>query len=113
MIWFKRFHHEKLPSAIERYDKEIKRVTMVLDRELAQREWLVGGKCTYADLIYAPWQWAIKSVDEGLFAELEKEYPHWAAWKDRVESDPVVHKLREERLEAFKNAAPIAVPNRE
>ncbi len=54
--WFGNFHHEKLPSAVERYQKEIERVTAVLDGQLAKGDgWLVGGKCTYADLAFIPW----------------------------------------------------------
>ena len=50
-----RLHPEKIPSAIERYQKEILRVFGVLDGVLAQREWLVGDKCTVADLSFVPW----------------------------------------------------------
>ena len=53
--WFNVAHPERLPSAIERYKNEIKRVTGVLERVLEGKEWLVGGKCTYADLAFIPW----------------------------------------------------------
>ncbi|KAI1333067.1 glutathione S-transferase [Xylariaceae sp. FL0255] len=42
LAWFKVLHHEKLPSAIERYHAEMKRILGVLDKCLAGREWLVG-----------------------------------------------------------------------
>ena len=54
MSWFARYHPEKIPSAIERYQKETQRVLTVLDGVLATREWLVGGKCTVADLSFIP-----------------------------------------------------------
>jgi glutathione S-transferase len=44
--WFSFAHPEKVPSAIERYDKEIKRVVGVLDLALKGKQWLVGNKCT-------------------------------------------------------------------
>ena len=46
--WFGYFHPEKLPSAIERYQNEVKRVTIVLDEILKKNGggYLVGGKCT-------------------------------------------------------------------
>ena len=47
-----RLHPEKIPSAIERYQKEILRVFRVLDSVLAKQEWLVGGKPTIADLSF-------------------------------------------------------------
>lgn len=48
--WFKLFHPEKIPSAIERYEKEILRVLQVLESVLATKEWLNGGKATIADI---------------------------------------------------------------
>ena len=50
--WFTYYHPEKLPSAIERYRKEIVRVTGVLDSVLAERTWLVGDKLSAADLAF-------------------------------------------------------------
>lgn len=55
--WFKMFHHEKIPSAVERYKNEIERVFGVLDGVLSKQEWLVAGKPTVADFAfvqYAP-----------------------------------------------------------
>lgn len=63
--WFKKFHPEQVPSAIERYSKEMLRVTGVLETVLKQQKekysdgdgpWLVGNKLTYADLAFIPWQ---------------------------------------------------------
>ncbi len=45
-------HPENLPSVIERYQKEILRVLGVLENVLSKQEWLVGGKCTVADLSF-------------------------------------------------------------
>jgi hypothetical protein len=44
---------------LERYGAEIWRVTGVLDAHLKKTggEWLVGEKCTYADLSFVPWYW--------------------------------------------------------
>ena len=53
-IWFKVYHHEKVASAIERYQKETLRVIGVLDGVLQKQEWLVGGKCTIADISFIP-----------------------------------------------------------
>ena len=59
--WFKKFHHEKLPSAIDRYFREIDRVNGVLESWLGQQKekdlggdgpWVVGGKLTFADLSF-------------------------------------------------------------
>lgn len=46
------FHHEKIPSAVERYKNEIERVFGVLDSVLSKQEWLVAGKPTVADFAF-------------------------------------------------------------
>ncbi|KAL1852468.1 Transcriptional regulator ure2 [Diaporthe australafricana] len=96
--WFGKFHHEKLPSALERYVKEAHRVTAVLEGHLTkQREtlgegaieasggpWLVGNKCSYADLVWVPWQLLLPKIvskEDGL--DLGK-YPVVADWLARM-----------------------------
>lgn len=51
-VWFSKFHPEKIPSAVERYQKEIIRVFGVLESVLSKQEWLVGGKMTIADISF-------------------------------------------------------------
>ena len=53
--WFQYYHSEKIPSAIERYSDEIRRVFGVLDSVLAKQKYLVGDKLTVADLAFIPW----------------------------------------------------------
>ncbi|RSL59679.1 hypothetical protein CEP54_007155 [Fusarium duplospermum] len=83
--WFNHLHGEKIPSAIERYENEILRVIGVLDGVLKERNWLVGDKCTFADLAFLPYNDRIdmlvlsKSIDE-----IRGEYPHFAAWQARM-----------------------------
>ena len=50
--WFSMYHAEKIPSAIERYQKEIIRVLGVLESVLSKQEYLVGNKLTIADLSF-------------------------------------------------------------
>lgn len=96
--WFKKFHHERLPSAVERYVKEAHRVTAVLEGHLTrQREklgeeaiaasggpWLVGNKFSYADLVWVSWQLILPmvvSAEDGLdFGQ----YPVVADWVARM-----------------------------
>ena len=78
VMWFMGFHHEQLPSAIERYQTETKGVFVMLDGVLAKSAWLVDGKCTIADISFIPWNRLaimvpLKDVD------VAKEYPNvWA-----------------------------------
>jgi glutathione S-transferase len=75
--WFQHFHAEKIPSAIERYNNEIKRVFSVLDSVLSKQKYLVGDKVTIADLAFIPWN---SGVLKGLVPDIdaEKNYPDLA-----------------------------------
>lgn len=53
-FWFANAHPEKIPSAMERYRKEARRVLGVLESVLSKQEWLVGGKLTVADISFVP-----------------------------------------------------------
>jgi len=51
------YHPEKdLTSCLDRYGNEIRRVLGVIDAHLKKTgsEYLVGDKCTYADLMFMP-----------------------------------------------------------
>lgn len=52
VAWFLFYHPEKVPSAVERYRGETKRVLGVLESVLSKQEWLVGGKATIADISF-------------------------------------------------------------
>ncbi len=94
--WFKQFHHEKLPSAIDRYVAEINRVTGVLERVLKEKAeagkpgpWLVGDKYSYADFAFISWQTIIlKLVGSDEFNP--EDYPHVKDWVDRILARPAV-----------------------
>ena len=91
--WFKNYHAEKVPSAVERYVNETKRVTSVLDKwlgkqkethgnEIADGPWLVGNKFSYADVAFIPWQKiALTLANEGFN---ENEFPHAKEWFERM-----------------------------
>lgn len=79
-VWFAAHHHEKLQSPVERYVQEIKRIRGVLDSHLEGRDWLVGDKCTIADLSWAMWENVVELLFQKLQIELEKEYPNYDRW---------------------------------
>jgi glutathione S-transferase len=75
--WFKKFHQEKLPSALERYCREVARVTGVLEGWLAQQKekfandtensggpWMVGNKLSYVDFAFFSWQTIVAMILE-------------------------------------------------
>ncbi|KAF9643379.1 glutathione S-transferase [Thelephora ganbajun] len=90
--WFQKFHSEKIPSAIERYNNEIKRVFSVLDSVLSKQKYLVGEKVTIADLSYITWNvavlaWVLPDAD------IEKNYPAFARWHKELTEREAVKKV--------------------
>ncbi|CBF83091.1 hypothetical protein AN3255.2 [Aspergillus nidulans FGSC A4] len=84
--WFNVLHAEKLPSAIERYENEVHRILGVLNTALEGRNWLVGDKCTFADLAFLPWNARVNMVlltPEG--EDPLAPYPNVQAWQRRME----------------------------
>jgi glutathione S-transferase len=100
--WFLRFHSEKLPSATARYITEILRVISVLELGLSRNAtgWLVGDKCTYADLAFRTWA----EVGEGVLREVGQEgeldgFPRYREWLGRMDELEGVRKVQERMRE--------------
>lgn len=72
----------------------------MLDGHLKDREYLVGDKCTYADLAFVTWQVGIKKVVREF--DWEGEFPHMSAWLERLVKREAVGKVlaEKEKLEA-------------
>lgn len=101
--WFNSHHPEKLQSAIDRYLAEIRRVTGVLDGALAGKEWLVGDKCTYADLSFVAWQ---RAVVPGLLGpETYDAFPNVKAWLDRLLARETAKKIFKDQEQAIAEQA--------
>lgn len=66
--------------------------------------WLVGSKCTYADLSFVTWC----GIGEGLLHELNKfdgleaRYPLYTAWLARMKARPAIKKAMEDIAMARK-----------
>ncbi|EIW55443.1 glutathione S-transferase C-terminal-like protein [Trametes versicolor FP-101664 SS1] len=106
-VWFMKYHQEKIPSAVERYQKEILRVFGVLESVLSKQEWLVGGHITVADLSFITWtEIAIGFVLEGVEGgNVEKEFPSVYKWHQKLVTRPVVRKFLDLQAESLKNIA--------
>lgn len=95
--WFNVLHPEKIPSAIDRYNKQARRVLEVLDGWLEGKEWLVGDKMTYADLAFAPWndryEWVVMTDRETKF----DDFPNLKVWHERMISLPSWKRAMEHR----------------
>ncbi len=83
---FVRYFPEKIPSVIERYQTETRRLLGVMDGQLAQHEFLAGDY-SIADIACWPWiaqvEWAALSLD-GL--------PNLRRWFDALAQRPAVQR---------------------
>lgn len=104
--WFQHLHPEKIPSAVERYTKEIRRVLTVLEGVLAAQppaadggevRWLVGGKMTYADMAFAPWDFRLSEVLMQSWDEVWEGVPHVRAWHEHMVGLPSWKRAMEHR----------------
>ncbi|ROW04767.1 hypothetical protein VMCG_04738 [Cytospora schulzeri] len=95
--WFTVLHAEKLPSAIERYQNEVRRIHGVLEGWLQMRNWLVGDKITYADLAFATWNDRSDAVLSCAPEDKFKGFPRVQAWHERMTSRPSWKKAMDTR----------------
>ena len=75
---------------INRYAMETKRQLDVLDKHLAENEWMAGGEYTIADMAIWPWYGRTvmgESYDAGEFLSVH-EYKHVIAWAERIAARP-------------------------
>ncbi|OUL27714.1 glutathione S-transferase [Nostoc sp. T09] len=83
---FKRFAPEKIPYAIERYEKETLRIYSVLDQQLANNEFICGDY-SIADVATYPWM-AIYQM-QGLTLD---NHPNLKRWVETVGQRPAVQR---------------------
>ena len=81
---------EKIEYAIDRFAMETKRQLDVLDRNLADREFMIGDEYTIADMAIAPWYGALaKGVLYGSAEFLSvHEYKNVLRWTEQLMSRP-------------------------
>jgi len=83
---FFRYAPERIPYAIDRYQREVRRLLEILDRRLSEHEYLAGDY-SIADIATWPWargyDWSGVNID-GL--------PHLQRWLDAVAARPAVQR---------------------
>jgi GST-like protein len=84
---FRLYAPEKVRYAIDRYTNEAKRIYGVIDRRLAQSEWVGGAEYSVADIAIFPWlrSWQ----NQGVVIE---EFPHLKRWFDTIAARPAVQR---------------------
>ncbi|KAL8959699.1 MAG: hypothetical protein Q9193_003477 [Seirophora villosa] len=117
--WFHVLHPEKVPSVIQRYVDESRRVCGVLEGCLQGKNWLVGEKITFADLAFVSWN---DRLDVVLMVGAEIKFsgfPNVQAWHERMVSRPSWNKAMEIRAKLMDeqgltwNGMPKGVSNME
>ncbi len=86
----------KIEYAIDRYAMEVKRQMDVLDRRLAEHEYLAGSDYTVADIATWPWYGALAKgqlYEAGEFLQAH-EYTHVLRWADAIAKRPAVQRGR-------------------
>lgn len=81
---FAHYAPEKLPYAIDRYVKETSRLYAVLDRRLADREY-VAGEYSIADMAAYPWTVSHERQQQKL-----EDYPALKRWFEAIRARPAV-----------------------
>jgi GSH-dependent disulfide-bond oxidoreductase len=92
---FKLYAPEKLPYAIDRYERETARLYGVLDRRLAEAEHVAGADYTIADMAIFPWIMTHKRQEITL-----DDYPNIARWYALCRARPAL----QAGLAVMKNA---------
>jgi GSH-dependent disulfide-bond oxidoreductase len=91
---FYAFAPTKIEYAIDRFGMEVKRQLDVLDRRLADNEYLAGSDYTIADIAVWPWYGGLaRGVLYGA-AEFRsvQEYKHVLRWADMIAQRPAVQR---------------------
>lgn len=86
----------KIEYAIDRFAMEIKRQLDVLDRRLAENEYIAGAEYTIADMAICPWYGALAKgllYEAGEFLSVD-EYKNVNRWTDQIFERPAVQRGR-------------------
>lgn len=81
---FRRYAPQKIPYAVDRYTNEAGRIYNVIDRRLAEHEYLAGDAYSIADI--AVWPWLLGERQGQSF----DDYPNLKRWRDAVKVRPAV-----------------------
>jgi GST-like protein len=87
----------KMEYPINRFAMEVKRQLDVLDKHLAENEFLSGSDYSIADMATAPWYW--RMVTDGAYGESKTflsthEYKNVIRWADTIFARPAVKRGR-------------------
>ncbi|MRH77261.1 glutathione S-transferase family protein [Spiribacter sp. C176] len=84
---FRQYAPEHIEYAFNRYTNEASRLYGVLDRRLADREWLAAERYTIADIACFPWIRPYENQGQDL-----ADYPNLARWFNAIAERPAVQR---------------------
>jgi len=86
----------KIEYAIDRFAMETKRQLDVLDKQLAEHEYIAGDEYTIADMAIWPWYGGLvkgRLYEAGEFLSVQ-DYKHVVRWANAIEARPAVQRGR-------------------
>ncbi|MGB3644801.1 MAG: glutathione binding-like protein [Mesorhizobium sp.] len=96
---FRQYAPEKVPYAIDRYTKEVNRLYGVLNKRLADREYLAGDY-SIADIASFPWTRSYEKQGQDL-----NDFPNMKRWFEAIAARPAVQRGLEVGKERRSNLA--------
>lgn len=101
---FRQYAPERIEYGINRYTNEASRLYAVMDRRLADHEWLAADTYTIADIASYPWIRPHENQGQSL-----DDYPHLKRWYEAITERPAVQRglavLADARPAALDDAA--------
>lgn len=76
------------------------------------KNYLVGDKCTIADLAFVTWDNVVADICEGepFMTTLDKDCPNWTAWRNRLLARSAVQRALQAKAESLAEAGPGIIP---
>jgi GST-like protein len=96
---FRQYAPEKIPYAVDRYTNEVNRLYGVLNKRLADREYLAGAY-SIADIASFPWTRSYKNQGQDL-----NDFPNMKRWFEAISARPAVMRGVEIGQEHRRNLA--------
>ena len=96
---FRQYAPQQIPYAVERYTNEVNRLYGVLNKRLADREYLAGDY-SVADMAAFPWTRPYRNQGQDL-----DDFPHMKRWFEAISARPAVQRGVEIGQEYRRNLA--------
>ena len=98
--YYRVYAPKRVPDAIERYTRELRRLYGVLDRRLAGRDYIAGDEYTIADISAYPWIVPHRPHGQDL-----AEFPDLRRWFERIAARPAARRVYDGVEDAYSQAS--------